>query len=279
VVQGRARHVHPGIGLCREQPVVVPYDQGVRELGSDRGTPALGYRLESAQDRYSVVVLQVDVERLATQVQVVVTQLIEQDLANRFEAEQRRVQLDDDVESQLLQQVPRDRLDLVGRAPVERRERHAVRDRLWGLEVGVRGEVVGQLAPQLFVQRSRVQEPLDESRDLVTSDSVEVIADADVEHRVQAAVGGEPAERAGRLEDLDQEGGLGVLAEGFLDSQLLRPFHVEADARRVDAGARNLETVVHLHGLQLDDPTSRQPGENYVLGELRMRAGCRPDGG
>ncbi len=162
---------------------------------------------------------------------------------------------------------------------MEGRERHAVRDRLGGLEVGVLGEVVRQLAPKLCVQRSRVQKPPDETRDLVTPDSVEVIADADVEHRVQAAVGRKPAERAGRLEDLDQVGGLCVLAEGFLDTQLLRPFHVEADARRVNAGARNLETVVHLHGLQLDDPTSRQPRENDVLGELCMRTGCRPDGG
>ncbi len=200
------------------------------------------------------------------------------DLADRLEAEKRGVQLDDDVETEFLEQIPRDGLDLVRRAPVERRKSDTVGDRLRKLEVGEPGQVAGQLRPQVVEQRPGLEQTAHETRDFVPADSLQVVSDADVEHGVQTVFGGEAAERARRLENLDEVGGLGVLAQGLLHSELLRPLDVEADVRRVDTGARDIECVVHLDGLELDDAASGEPREHDVLGELRVRSRGRAHG-
>ncbi len=59
--------------------------------------------------------------------------------------------------------------------------------------------------------------------------------------------------------------------------KLLRPLDVVSDVRDVNTGAGDLEPVVDLHGLDLDDPASRQPGEHDVLCELRVWSGRRTD--
>ncbi len=71
----------------------------------------------------------------------------------------------------------------------------------------------------------------------------------------------------------DQHRPLHVLVQRLREPQLLRPLGVEPDRLHVDAGARDLEFVQSLHGLQLEDARAAEPGEHQVLRHLRVRAG------
>jgi len=70
-----------------------------------------------------------------------------------------------------------------------------------------------------------------------------------------------------------------VLDEGLLHLELLRPLHVVALVLHVDAGFGNLELIQGLHRLELDEPRATQPGDDDVLGELRVGACRNPDRG
>ena len=63
----------------------------------------------------------------------------------------------------------------------------------------------------------------------------------------------------------------------WLDAQLLAPLDVVADGLHVDARPRDVELVEDLDGLELDDARAGQPGQDDVLGQLRVRAGGRAD--
>ena len=71
-----------------------------------------------------------------------------QDLLDLLVAEERRVQLHDRVEALLREEVPADRVDLVGRTAVERRERDRVREARVARDVGEVAERGRQLAAQ-----------------------------------------------------------------------------------------------------------------------------------
>ena len=278
-MQRRARQVHVGIGLGGEDRRIVLDYERVGELDADLAAVIARHRAQRVQDLQRLLVLQVLLERLAPQAQMAVAELIDQEFVHPLVAEQRRVELDDRVQPLALDQVAGDRLDLFGRAAVEGRQRHAVGDPPGQRQVAVGGQLSAQLAPQLGEQRARVAHAVQERAHLVGADALQVVADADVVDRVAAGVEGrllvEGAERARGREDGDQVGGLGVLAQRLRYAQLLRPLDVVADVRHVDAGPRDAQLVVHLHGLELDDAAARQPRQDDVLRQLRVRAGRR----
>ncbi len=97
---------------------------------------ARGRRRESARDAERVVPLEVPFEGLAAERHVRVRETAVEDLLDLLVAEERRVELDDRVEAALLEEMPADRVDLRGRAAVERRERDRVREALRTRHVG-----------------------------------------------------------------------------------------------------------------------------------------------
>jgi len=78
---------------------------------------------------------------------------------------------------------------------------------------------------------------------------------------------------------MDEDPGVEVLEEGLLHLELLGPLHVVALVLHVDAGFGNLQLVQRLHRLELDEPSTAQPGHDDVLGELRVGTRRHPDGG
>ena len=136
------------------------------------------------------------------------------------------------------------------------------------------------MAPQLIkIRRGILQRP-DERCHLVGLDSRQVVADADVIHRIDATLEtggvGKDAEPARGLEDFDQVHRFRVLHERIGHLEFLRPLHVVADVGDVDARPGNLQVIVDLHRLELNDAAARQPGERDVLGHLRVRTCSRP---
>jgi hypothetical protein len=84
-------------------------------------------------------------------------------------------------------------------------------------------------------------------------------------------------EPVARPQHLDQHGPLDVLLERFLELELLRPLGVETHGPHVDTGARDLQVVLDLDGLELHDATAAKPGENDVLRHLGMGPGGRTE--
>ena len=288
--QGAARHVEL---VARQHALGIDRAQRVGQLDAET-EPLLPAELEQAtQHRLGLCERQVVGEGLLPDRQVAEAAGIE-DLAHPVVAQQRGVELDEGVERLLLQHVPADRLDLVRRAAVHGRQRDTARD--------LRGDAAGQTlqlrlaAPEAQVpdegvvvdpslQRADVlREPgmpsrIDHAVDVLLHrrllDAVEVVAHAHVE-----------AERLGfavlpRVEDLFQQvqckPGLQVFIEGLGQRVFGRPLGVVALVLGVDAGLGDLQAVHDLHRLQLDEAATRQPRDDDVLRQLRVRPGGRAD--
>ena len=123
--------------------------------------------------------------------------------------------------------------------------------------------------------RSRIDHAVDVLLHRRLLDALEVVAHAHVE-----------AERLGfavlpRVEDLFQQvqrkPGLQVFIEGLGQRVLGRPLGVVALVLGVDAGLGDLQAVHDLHRLQLDEAATRQPRDDDVLRQLRVRPGGRAD--
>ena len=187
-------------------------------------------------------------------------------------------------------EVLRDRLDLVGRAPVERRQRDRVGDVRREVEVAELREhrVVRDLRAQPLDLVGRVVHRIDEAGDLVRLDAGQVVADRHVEH-VRAGptvvrVADELVQRLPLLQHLDDHPRLDVLLEALVDEQLLAPLDVVADGLHVDARPGDLEVVEDLDRLQLEQSGTTEPRQHDVLRHLAVRVpppgrrGWRPGG-
>ena len=62
-----------------------------------------------------------------------------------------------------------------------------------------------------------------------------------------------------------------ILFERIGHAQFLRPFDVVTDVGRFDAWPRDFQLVVNLNRFELHDPAAAEPGENEILGHLRLR--------
>jgi hypothetical protein len=103
-------------------------------------------------------------------------------------------------------------------------------------------------------------------------DAGQVVADAHVEH-VWTGISDVLRDRFPAPQHVDRHPRLDVLLERLVDLQLLGPLDVVADGLHVDARPADLQLVEDLDGLQLEHPGTGQPGEDDVLGHLRVWTG------
>jgi len=241
--------------------------------------------VELVDQRDRPIERQVVLERLRDQLDVPVPERVVDDGAHALGPEQRRVELDDDVDVVTGDEVLRDRLDLVGRAAVERRQRDRVGDVCRELEVAEPGEhrVVGDLRAQSLDLVGRIVHRVDEAGDLVGPDAGEVVADRHVEH-VRAGptvirVTDELAERLPVPQHLDDHPRLDVLLEALVDEELLAPLDVVPDRLHVDARAGDPEIIEDLDRLEFEQPGATEPRQHDVLCHLAVWTGGRADRG
>ncbi len=181
--------------------------------------------------------------------------------------EQRRVALHRRVQAALLEEVAGDRLDLVGRAAVHRRERHRVRQAGRDLDLADGREAAGDDVDVGRQPGRCVGHGVEVPLDVRPADPLEVVADAQVEEDARTLAG--EAEVA--VERVDEDPGAEVLVERLVDAQLLAPLDVVALVGDVDAGLVDVELVERLDRLELDDAGPGQPGRDDVLGQLGVR--------
>ena len=274
-VQRLPRQIHVPLGR-REEVAVVLDDQRVGELETESAAAGRGCLAEPPDKVGHLRPRRVALERPVGHADVVVAQPVVQDPARLGRPEQHRVQLDDDVDAHVAKQEPGDALDLRRRAAVERAQRDRVRHAGRERQIAEHRVLGGNLAAQPIDDGPRLAHAVHEGPHPIAPDTREIVADAHVEDDVGEA-GGERQPPA-RHQHLDEHGRLDVLLDRLLELQLLRPLHVEADRLHVDARPRNGDLVVVLDGLQLDDPSAGQPGEDDVLRELRLGTRGGPEG-
>ena len=179
--------------LARHEVARVGDDERVRDLEPEAEAEARGLGREVLRDRDGAVPVQVLVERGLSDRDPRVAEPPVQDLLDFLVSEQRRVELHDRVKTSLEKQVAPDRVDLVGRTAVERRKRDRVRQPGRARHVGEATEGSRELAAQrgafLVENRARVPDAVEKRGHLRRTDTLEVIADGDVEERRRARSG------------------------------------------------------------------------------------------
>ena len=270
-VERPARQVHRRVAVEGGPPVLDL--QRVGQLEAERDAPGVGHVAQALEHRDGVRVLQVVTERLVRDRHVAEAEIVVDDAPHLLGAQQRRVALDRGVQAALLEQVHGDPLDLVGRAPVHRREGDRVRQAGRDVDLADRRvaprddvDVAGQVPRGVG---HRVEVPLH----VRAEDPLHVVAHAHVEqHARTLARKAQPA-----VERVHEDPGAQVLVERLVDLELLRPLDVVALVLHVDAGLVDLELVEGLDGLQLDQPGSHEPGCDDVLGHLGVGPGRHPE--
>ena len=273
-VQRRAGEVHLRLA-GREERAVIAHPERVAEFHAEAEPQRLAGGAEALAERRRLVPARVGGERRVRHLQFGVVQPFVEQRVQVGAAEQRRVQLHHDVQAVRAHQELGDALDFLRRAAVERRECQRVGEPRRIGKITKPPVGVGDLAAQPVDDRGRVQQAVDERLHLLRADAGEVVADAHVQHRVA-----EPRRQrqlAGCLQHLDQHRRFYVFRQRPRQRQFLRPLHVIADRRHVDAGARQDQHVLHLHRLQLDHPAAGEPRQYDVLRQLRVRPGGRAE--
>ncbi len=269
-VERPPRHVHHLL-VRREDGAVVDDLEGVRELHAELAAGGAGRGGEPLHHREGVLELRVVPERGIRDLDAVAERAV-QEPAEPLGAEERRVELHPGVDADLLEEVPRDPLDLRRRAAVHRREGDVLGEGGRDLDVADAGPDRGDRVDRVGKGILRVAEGGDELLDAGALDPLQVVADAHVEER--------PGARQPELlrEGVDEDPRLEVLVERLLELQLLRPLAVEGLVGRVDAGPAHLELVEDLDRLQLDEPGAAEPARDDVLRELAVGSGGDAEG-
>ncbi len=237
---------------------MVAHDQRVRQLEAELAAEGPRPLHETVGHLERVAPLQVLLEVLGSRLDVRVAEDVVQQAVHRLLPEERRVQLDGDVEAHLLHQEEDHRLDLAGRAAVEGREGHLAGERRPEVEVAEAPEVVRDLAPQGLDLGPRVLHRGDPGPHRGRADPGEVVAHAQVEDRVVARGVVRSPEQPLAPRHVDQHRALHVLAEALLEAQLLAPLHVVAHGLHVDARPRDGQAVVRLDRLELEEAAARR---------------------
>ncbi len=131
-----------------EEAARVLDDHGVRELDPEAEAELGGGLAQPADHLHRLLPGGVAREGAVGHPEVVVAELVVEQPARLLRPQQHRVELDDGVQPQLAHQELDDLLDLVRRAAVEGRQRHAVRELRRVVEVAQPGEAVGDLAAE-----------------------------------------------------------------------------------------------------------------------------------
>ena len=266
-VQRPARQVHRRVA-GEDAPPVLDLER-VRQLEPEPQAALPGDPLEAAEHGDGVGVLEVVAERRVRDRHVAEPERIVDDAPDPLGAQERRVALDRRVEAALLEQVPRDPLDLVGRAPVHRRERDRVREAVRDLDLPDGRVVAGDDVDVGRQVGRRIGHGIEVPLDVRLEDPGEVVAHAHVECDRRPLAG--PAEAV--VERVDQDPRPQVLVERLMDLELLRPLDVVALVLDVDAGLADVELVERLDGLELDHPGPDEPCRDDVLGHLGVGPG------
>ena len=124
---GGPGEVHHSLARRKEAPVVLDH-QRVGELHAEAAAASRGEGGEAFDHIDDLGPFRVLVVDPFGDLDVVVAERAVQDGFDLVAAEQGRIELDDDVEADLADEVPDDRLDLARRAAVEGRERQRVGD-------------------------------------------------------------------------------------------------------------------------------------------------------
>ena len=266
-VQRPPRQVHRRVPV-EDVPPVLDFER-VRQLETEGEPAGGGSPAKVVEHGERVGPAQVVAERLVGDRHVPVAERVVHDAPYPLGAEQRRVALHRGVEAALLEQVERDRLDLVGRAAVHRRQRHRVGEA--GGDVDLAD---GRVAPGHDLHAGRqvargvghgVEVPLHVRR----PDAGQVVAHAHVEDHAGTLPG--PAEPV--VEGVDEDPGPEVLVERLVDLEFLRPLDVVPLVLDVDAGFVDVQLVERLDRLEFDQAGAHQPCGDDVLGHLGVGPG------
>ena len=276
--QALARHVHFLAGQLAGLHV---HGEGVGQLQTELQTVGVRQRLQAVEHGNGVGVLEVLLEVVVVEGDVVVAHAV-QNGAGGLVAQNGGVALDEGVQMLLLNEVAGDALDLVRRAAVEGRDRHAAGDMGGdGVDVGaLAGEKLFQDPDALLEDGSLagVDHAVEEVVDLLTLNARQIVAHGHVEHK---AVG--VAQTVDLAHDLQGAPGLHILLKGLLDIQLGGPLAVVAlvlgqNAGTVDAGGQ-IGAVHLLDGLELKEPGAAEVAGDDVLRQLGVGTGGGAEGG
>jgi hypothetical protein len=245
---------------------MVLHDQRVRQLHREGTAERASAGAQALDDLHGLTPLRVVVEGAGRHTDRGVAEALVQNLEQSRASEQCRIEFERAVDADLRHEEVSHPLDLRDRTAVKRRERHAARYGRFEIKVTPRRR---KLAAKTIDRPARIDQDAHERHHAIAAQAVQVVSDAHVEKTSRGHT--EVASQ-----DLDQHGRFDVLLDRLLDAQLLRPFHVEADAAHVDARSRNAQCVVALHRLQLHEPPAAEPAQNDALRQLRVRPGRRP---
>jgi hypothetical protein len=254
----------------REEIPVVPYHEGVRELDGEGATPGSGRLGQAVHRLEGLGPLEVLFEVLLPGLDLGVAQRVVEEAVHGVAAQEGRVQLDRDMQVHLVEEEAPDRLDLVCRATVKRRQGDLVGEGRPEIEVAPASQVPGDLLAQRLDVGPGVPDGLHPRANRRRADALEVVAHAHVEDGLVSRGRGDGSEGLRLPEHVDEHRALHVLAEALLEAQLLAPLDVVDHVGGVDAGAGDREAVVGLDRLELEDARPRQPGEGDVLGHLGL---------
>jgi hypothetical protein len=119
-VQRRARQVHLLLA-CRKEAFVIADEQGIGKFDAEAAFQRLSQQAEPIDETGHLLPGSILLEGLFGNMQIAIAQSVVQDIGHQRLAKQRRVEFDDHMQTDLLQQKRGNRLDLLRRAPVESR--------------------------------------------------------------------------------------------------------------------------------------------------------------
>ncbi len=247
----------------------------VGQLDAEHQLAADGRVGQLLEEGEGVGVVEVFIKDLVGDYQVVEAEPVVEDRPQPFGTEEGGVELDAGVQASVTEQVTGDRTNLVGWTSVHCGEGdvvgHARGDWvLGGLGPSTRNDFYGltQIIAWVF---DLVEVPLH----VGLTNPGEVIADRKVEDQAGILT----RESQASVQGVYQDPGVEVFGEGLLDPELLRPLDIVTLVLHIDARFGDLDLIEGLDRFELDKPCPTQPGDDDVLGELRMRTGGNSERG
>ncbi len=201
----------------------------------------------------------------------IITKFIE-NFINVLLTQQRRIQLNENMQSLFLNKVFTDFLNFIGGTTMHRGQGDIIGNLIRNFNlVNCRIKIVN-FVDQRLLFRATVRHFIEKPLHIVFQDSGHVVTDTHVENRAKFAL---PTEFM--PQKVNDNPGFQIFLIGFLDFQFLRPLAVITLILNIDAGLGNLDFVQGLDGFQFDVARTAEPGADDILRHLGMGTGSHTD--